>query len=315
MNYRLRKLVYLLSEDARISTKTVSRELNISQQSASYLMQSLISKKIVQKYLTIIDPAKFGFINIMCTYNFKNFSRKEINKLTGELSAENYVVTVEEVSRGADLLIEYSVPNLSFFNKLQREIIHKNRDMIYLKETFVVIVKHKYDRKYLVKTPSFDEIVLCGDRDVILLNESQKKILAKLRTDARIPLIKIADEVKLDSKTVKNIKNNLESKKVIRKYSIKLNYEVAQIKRSYLFLQPDYIDPNKLDKILNFVKKHKNVLEAIKLIGDFELMLVIEEIELSEKIIKDIRENFDIIDYKIINSDKLIKESSIPYEI
>ncbi len=309
---KLGKVLYFLSRNSRITTKELGKLLRVSQQSASYLVQNLFQKKILQNYQTVIDPARFGLINIVVLYHYQNFESRALAKLKAHLMSHPHIVTVEEVSHGADLMVEFSVPNLSLFNKQHRELLHDYRSMLRIADIQVVIVKHLYERKYMAKSTNDSQIILSGDRDVMPLNNRQKAVLQLLHQNAKEPVINIARNLNLDSKTVVSIKKQLESKRVIRKYSILLNYPNADISRRYLLLRLDYEDSDEINKVVEYAKQHKNIVELVKIIGDYELLMVIETESLSKGVINDLRRHFSVSDYKIIESDNLLKQCYVP---
>lgn len=314
MNNNLSKLVYALSSNARLTTKKLGQLLSISQQNASYMVKSVLKKGILQNYLAVVDPARFGLINVIVLYNYKSFDKKLIDELKKDVIKNPYIVTAEDVSQGADLLLEYSIPNISFFNKKHTEFLHKHQSLIQMSNIYVVVVKHLYEKKYLVDNPSNDEVVLCGDRDVFVLNNHQKSVLKALCKNAKNPVVNIAQDLKLDSKTVVRIKKELEKQKIIVKYSIKFNCSAMDVRRRYLFIQLAKKDPEEVNKLLGFTQQHKNIVETIKVIGDHELLLVVEKKGLENRAIADLRKKFQILNYKIIESDNLFKQNYVPEE-
>ncbi len=295
-----------------ITTKELGQKSGVSQQSASYIINNLTSKNIIRNYQTIIDPAKFGLINILVLYNYLNFNKKETDEVKNVLEKNPYIIAVEETSQGADLLAEFCVPNLSLFNKQSTEILSKYKSIIRLADTFVVIVKHIYEKKYLVRTSVYDEIIISGDRDVSNLNETQHKLLEILRDNAKTPITTIAGKLGLDPKTLLNVKKQLENKKIIRKYTALFDHQKLGINRTLLLLELDYEEQNNIDRLIEFTKQHKNVVEAAKLIGKYSISLIIEDTKISKEPIKDIRKNFNITNYAILESDGLVTQKYVP---
>lgn len=314
-NKKLSKLLFELSKQSRVTTKELSKLLNISQQTASYMILNLIKKKNILNYQTIIDPAKFGLVNILVFFNYTNFDPVTITKIKRYLQNNPYVTYIEEVSQSADLMIEYCVPNLSLFNKQNRDFLHAFKKEIRINSIYVVIVKRLYNMKYLHKLSPSNEIILSGDRDPIELNKKQKMVLKQLRDNPKETILNIAKEVKLDPKTVINIKKYLERKKIIRKYGVILNHQKLKLNRQHIFIQLDYEDPNETDNFIEFVNKHKNIISVIRIIGDYELLITGEKFELDKPFVDDLRKKFKITDYKIIEGRGILKDNSIPESV
>lgn len=311
MDVKLGKLLYFLTRNARVTTKELGKEMNCSQQSASYLINKLLEEKKILNYQIVVDPAKFGLITIVVLFNYSRFNKKVIAKMLTYLKNNPYVTFLEEVSQGADLLVEYCVPNLSLFNKQNREFLQEFKDYIKLTSIYPVVVRHIYDRKYLIKKPHYDNIILSGDRDIINLNNNQKEVLKILKKNPKETIANISNKIKIDPKTAIKIKKSLEKNKVIRKYSIVSDHESLGIEKKYGFIQLDYEDPKDITKFIEYCKQHPHIKGATKILGTYEIIITIEELN-TKKTIKELRKRFNISDYRLIESEQVLKSTWIP---
>jgi len=311
----LRKTLYYLSLNCRLTTKKLGKYLRRSQQIASYLVRNIEEKGIIRGYRAVADPARLGLTNVIVLYNYTSFDEEKIKILHEDLIKIPSVITVDQLSQGGDLLVEYSVPNLSFFNKKHRGILYKYRSVITVGQIHVVVVKHIYQRKYLLDKPDFDEAIICGDRNIFALKVRQKKVISELHSYAKDPIIKIAAKMKLDPKTVVLLKKHLEFREIILKYTASLDYSKAGIRRGYILLETAQEDPEAINKIIMFTKTHKNIVRSTKTIGKYSLLLVTESFDPDTDVIRDIRKKFLIKNYKTIISENVMKEDYIPADI
>ena len=311
--HNIRKLLFFLSRNSRITTKELGKLLCVSQQNISYTIKKLLSEKKIKSYQAIIDPSKFGYVNIILFLNYQIFDTKTINAIKKYLKEDNNVVRIEETAQGTDLLIEYCVPNLSFFNKKYKEFMYTFNESIHLIESYVVIVKHNYSKNYLHKRyPEIKDIVISGDRDQITLDERQNNVLKAIIENPILPIISLANKMNFDPKTIKNVKNSLEKKNIIRKYSITLNHEVFGITREFIFLSlaPENLEDEK--KFLEFCKQNKNIIGVTKVLGKYDLLITTERLEKDPFVMKDLRKEFKVRDYRIISSDNIVKYDFFP---
>ena len=70
MKSKIKKLLFECTKNSRITTKELGKRIEASQQSASYLLNTLKRKKIIESPSTIVDAVKFGFINVIVGINF-----------------------------------------------------------------------------------------------------------------------------------------------------------------------------------------------------------------------------------------------------
>lgn len=309
---RRRKLFYELSKNSRITTKKIGQMLSISQQSASSLLKKFKEDNVIQKYHTLVDPAKLGFINIIVLYQYTLFRNARFIKKY--LLEESYATRIEEINQGADLLVEYTVPNLSFFNKLHKEFLFRFKESIKTSDTYVVVVKRTYTKDYLSSGAEARQAILSGDREIIQLDDLQKKVLKAVILDARTSIIKIAEQTNKDPKTIAKVKEVLQKEKIIRRYSALLNYEQIEIKREHLFLDIEWESQDEITRFDEFTKQHKNIVGVTKTIGPYDVMLTIEYVKGGKSAVIDIRKAFPVRDYRLMESEHIPKYDFFPVE-
>lgn len=314
MNKKLSKSLFYLSENSRITTKALAKKIRSSQQSASYMVKRLREKNIIQSYTTIVDPVKLGLTNILVGMNFLVFDAKTKKDILSELKRIPSIVGIQECSQGVDLILEYCVSNLSAFNKLHSEIAYKLHKSLETRFMFPVVVKHKHDKTYLISKNNEKNIILNGDRIIISLNENELMVLKELVKKPNISFCKLAQKIKTSAKTVVNIKKRLEKKSIIKGYSCVLNYQKLDINRQIIFLKLSGFGIGEINKLVNYAIEHKNIVEQVKIIGNYQIFLVVESTDRTN-IMDDLRSRFSIKDYLIVNVKRVSKLRYLPEDI
>lgn len=151
MKAKLKKLLFEYSRNARITTKELGKKIGSSQQSASYLLNSLKDKKFIENEATIIDAVKFGYVSVLVGFNFIKLDNSLKKEIIEELKEIDSIVTIEEGKEGVDLLVGYLSSNLSSFNKTHSEVIYKFYKKLKTAFVFPIIVVHEYCKNYLIK--------------------------------------------------------------------------------------------------------------------------------------------------------------------
>lgn len=313
MNKKLRKIIFELSRDSRITTKELGKNIRSSQQSSSYLKKQLKKKKIIKDFTTVVDPVKLGYTNIIAGYNYLEFDQESKKEVIDFLSSRGCIVSIEEAMEGADLIVEYSSQNLSAFNKVHTEIMQKLRKNIETKFLFPVIVKHYYQRNYLVHKPDYKDKVLCGDRDLIYLNQSQDDVLKALVADPGSTIINISKDTGVSIKAAAKAKKELQKKAIIRGYGCILNYSKLGIKRDIILLKFYSGDIKEIDRFVEYTKQNKNIVEIVKTIGHYNIMVFSECFENSE-LLRDMRSQFPIREYFMIRGLQIHKKRYLPLD-
>ena len=313
MKKKIRDFVYSYSKNSRLKTQELGKNLKISQQSASYLISSFRQKRTILGYNTIIDPSKFGFISIIVYYNFADFSSKSIQELVTFLKKQDNIIRLESVKEGYDLACIYCVPNLSYFNKLNKDFLQKFRQQVFVADIFPIVVKHIYPKSYLITKKSIGEIVISGDRDIINLSANEEKVLQLLYRKPLSTIVEISHKLDLNSKTVLRIKKKLEQLRIIRGYSTVWDYKALQLERKLILIYSEELDFNEDKRLLEFAKVHPLIVGVTRLIGNYDMLLEIEGENLSNKdVLKELRSEFGIKRYKVMHGDRILKEKYIP---
>lgn len=309
MKTKIKKLLFEYSKNSRITTRELGKLINTSQQSASYLLNSLKKRKLIEGSVTIIDPVKLGFVNVIVGFNFLDYHL--IKEIIDELKQIPEITSVEEGNEGLDLLVEYTTSNLSAFNKIHSELIYKFYKKLRTAFVFPIIVSHGYNKNYLSNKFDNSDIILYGDRSLRELSKNEQKILDELVKYPDIKIVDISENLKIPVKSVVKLKKSLERKYIIKGYSSILNHKKLGIDRQIIFLRFSSEDIRDIDKFYDFTRNNRNIIRFIKIIGEYQLAIFVESLKDIE-IIKDIRANFPIENYLIIKSERIHKRTYLP---
>jgi DNA-binding Lrp family transcriptional regulator len=309
MKTKIKKLIFEYSTHSRITTKELGKKIGSSQQSASYLLNMIKKRKSIESPTTIVDAIKLGFMNILVGFNLINPGLKK--EIIDELKQIPSITSIEECKEGIDLLVEYTVPNLSAFNKIHTETISKQYKQLRTEFIYPIIVVHHYNKNYLLRRPKDSDIILFGDRITRDLSERENLILNNLVNQPDKKLIDISEDLDIPVKTVIKIKKGLEKKYIIRGYGAILNHKKLEIIRNVMFIRFSSEGIKQIENFYEYTKNNKNIIRFIKLIGEYQMAIYFEALK-EEAIIKEIRSNFPVESYHIIKSEKIHKKRYLP---
>jgi len=309
-NYRL---LFELSLNSRIRRKELCTRLAISPQLLNYLFKKIEKKRLLQ-YCVKTDPAKFGLINIAVLIAFTSFESK--NRVLESLKSNDYVFSIKELTHGADLLVEYAVPNLSFFNKLHTAFLELYWDKVKVLDIVPIIVKHVFPIKYLyAKSKLNSKKIYSGDREMLSFSNSEKLVLKELLSSPQISHVGLAQKTKLNIRTVLKTINRLEKINVIKDYSIIPSISRLNISSCIVFVNLDYLEPGRVDKFISYVLNLQEVTSAYKLMGRHALFLEINSLKSYKPVLNKIRDEFKFYDYLLYDVKEIIKDDHLPLEV
>lgn len=311
MKLKIKSLLFEYTKNARMTTKELGKKIGASQQSAFYLINNLKKKKIIESLLTIVDPVKFGYISVIAGINLIKTDSETKKEILEEIKNISAITSIEEYKEGIDFIIEYIVPNLSAFNRINLELINRFSKKMRVVFVYPIITIHEYNKNYLVKKLEIADMTLCGDNERADINEHEKKILYELVKTPDKKLVDIAITTSIQIKSVIAIKRNLEKRNIIKGYTAILNNNKLSINRQIILLKFFGEGILEIDKFEDFAKNNKNIVRLSRLIGEYQIAIVVED-DAEISIIKDVRKSFPIDNYRIMKSERIHKKAYLP---
>ncbi len=299
MNLKIKKILYMLSDNSRISSKSISKEVKITQQGVSYQISKLKNTGIIKNFSLVADSAKFGYSNFCVLIRLKKYSRNYIREIIRELQKYKEIIAINILFGNYDIFLKFSTHNSSQFNKILREIINNNSNKLIDYTILTQVVVYHFSRGYLSRRKTIKQAIISGDREIVNLDRMNVEIINKLNENSRKNFSHIANELNTTSKTIILRVKNLERKKVIREYGININHTKIGIKKYLLFISFNFMHSKGENILADFSHKCPNIIELIKTFGRWDAILVIEVLK-----DEDFREVLNIIKEKFADSIK-----------
>ena len=316
------ELIYLQSENARMSLKDISNQLKKTSQRLKYSLSVLDKENIIINPYCIFDYSYFGLILFRVYFKGVYINEQEKERMINELIDNLYITSIYELTGEFDLVIEFAFPNPSKFSKEFKKIVTATNGLNDYK-VMLNLVTYIYPRNYMVKDQDMQvfsmEKIVGGDRERQLFNSNEKEIIKNLILNPRIRLNELAKKSKLNVKTVKSIFRNLIKKNIIKGFKYNLDTNKLGIHKSRLFLKIHNLSIERESELMNYMINTKEIVQANKTVGDWDIEIDIESFDKSKirYLITEIREKFiDIIErVNLIEFYKYYKRAYLPYYI
>jgi DNA-binding Lrp family transcriptional regulator len=312
-------LIYLQTENARISLKELSEKLSKSSQRLKYSLNQLIRSGIIRDPYTIIDYSYFGLILFRVYFRGAYVSELEKINIVKELSSNPYIVSIYELTGEFDLSVEFAAPNPSKFHKELKNLIML-KSMLNDYKIVLNLVTYICPRLYLVKQEKlislYAERIVGGDREQEQFTNHEMSVLKTLSTIPNMRYTEMAKKIGLNVKTVRTIMDNLIERKIIRGFKYILDTTKIGVEKFRLFLRLHNVSPERENQLKDYFLRTPEIVQVNKTVGDWDMELDIETMDRKKirEVILELREDFkDIIErFNIIEFYRYYKRSYLP---
>ncbi len=290
-------LLYLRSENARISLKEISQHLKKTPQRLKYSLSVLEKEQTLYGPYCIFDYSHFGLLLFRVYFRGGYISEHDKEHIISELSKNPYIVAIIELTGEFDLVIEFTAPNPSRFNKELKKITSL---LPTLNDYKVVLnfVTYLYPRNYLARkqnlTSNNKEKIIGGDREIEAFNANEILVIKTILAHPTIRMTELAKKSGLNVKTAKSILKNLVKRNIIRGYRYSLNTNSLGVSAFRMFLKLHNITIEKESELMDYLLNTKEIAQVNKTVGDWDLEIDLESLDKSSIrfIIVHLREQF-----------------------
>lgn len=296
------KILSLLSEDSRIPLTKISKKIKLSKEGTFYRINRLKKKNVVLKFYPIFDLRNFGYYtyHVFMVINEQDPERRK--QLLNHLIEHPNTKGVMEYSDRWDLEWILITKDVQEFDNILISVTKKFYD--------IIIEKHKFEIIFGYKSIQFPdpynqgEIILRAKKVLKKdLDETDIKIIRILSEDAKLSTYKISEKIKTSPDTVSYRIKKLHKEGVMRHFSIMPNLSKLGYHMHTMCIDIKTFDLNHEMKFKEYISQRPEIIRAVKVLGDWDLMLniVVKKTENLHQIVKDIQKNFVdiIINYQI----------------
>jgi DNA-binding Lrp family transcriptional regulator len=291
-----RKILYQLDLNARQSVTQIGKKVGLSKQMTSYRIQKLEDKGIIKNYYTFIDGIRLGNNVLRLYITFQYMTSERLKEIIEYFVRKKSVVVVYSLQGRYDFEVVFWIKDLNSYYKFWQETLKKYGDYFQNQTLSLYIEYITYKLSYLLsdyqKINHRKNVDIMGGKKPLEVDNIDIKILKIISLDARIPLINIANELKMSSDGVKYRLNKLINLKIIKNFRANIDYT----KLGYKYYKLDLFlkDYNKRSKIINYICKNPYLyaIDVTTGLSHLELEFIVKNFEMLNSIMDDINKNF-----------------------
>ncbi len=298
-----KKLLHLLDFNARMPYSQIAKTLNISKQGAEYKIKNLMKKGVIKGFYPVINVPKMGYLYCRLCFVLKSAPPEKEQEIIEYLRNDNRFFWVFTAQGVYDLLIVMWAKSISEFKEGTNDFLSKYGKYIKLKnESLTTDVIH-YQHRYLLNIKETKEIHIKETKELVEINNTEKEILKILCEDARIPVVKIAEKLKISPKVVSYAIKKLEKIKIIEGYRPIIDHNKLGYTYYKLWINIHYESISEIKKLYEYIKNNSIVLYVVKGVGlpeDLDVEVMVKTNQELFNFVKDLKIKFPnlIEDYR-----------------
>jgi len=311
-----KKILTLLDENARLSNSQIAKKVKLSKPAIEYRLKRFEKNNIIFQYYAVINFTKLGYSQYKIYFKFQNTSLEDEKRVIDYWNKKDNSVWVAQIRGRWDLAVSILAKSNFEFGKILNQFMNKFSKFILEKDVLLTEYSPIYAREYLTETKPL-EFVYGLPSKIYELDETDKKILKILSTNARISIIDLAEKIKLSRDIINYRLKKLKKDGIIIQFRTYLKLEVLGLKHYKIIFKTKNFDKQVEKEIKSYIASHKKATQFLKLIGSWDLEIEFETEDEDElyKILNDIRKKFSSIirDFDILRITKTFKYDYFPF--
>jgi len=312
-----RKIIYALDFDGRATLSAIARQVGLSKQGVEYKISSLVKKGVITKFYPMININRLGFFYCRFFFKLQNMSRKREGTIIKETIGHKKCVWAIRLEGNYDFAISFALDSLSEFKEISEYLLGRYGKYIKEKKESIAIDVVHFQSRFLLPNKTSKEAVM-GEGEKEFLDDIDWKILRILCKNGRIPLVKIAEKLKVSPKTISARIKNMEQNSIILGYRPDIDHSLIGYDYYKILFHLSNVTKEEYQKFRAYLKSLPSLLYIVDEIGisDIDIEIVLPKQKRIFEFIQELRYKFPhlIKDYETMLVTKTLKVIYLPEE-
>ena len=271
------KILALLAENARMPASEIAKKVLLSRDAVAYRITRLQKQGVILTFIPIIDLKRFGYY----TYQvFLLLDEKEKEKQTALISfLKEHKHTKSIISYTDTWDIEWTLiaKNVQEFDILLTEVITKFSDVILQKETLAVVKGYKsiHLPYYYYYSAGITPKLSLKKAKAIKVDKKDIELLKLLGQNSRQSSYDLGKKLGLSPDAVVYRIRRLTNANIIRQFTTVINLSKLNYSWYTYAINFKKFDEKDDAKFTEFVRKHPHIIRAVKIFGEWDVLLYI----------------------------------------
>gem|GEM_PF-2304030 len=311
INLKDRKLLSQLEQNSRQSNIKIAKQIGTSKDSVAYKIKKLIDIRIIKEFSSVTNPSKLGYTSHRILLKLIDTDTKKFDSIIKHLKQNKQIWWISKLDGAWDMVFATWTKSNTELQEILADLNLKFKPQIGEQQICPVIKYELSSRGHLTNAPSKKLFTIGGEPTAEKIDETDKKILEELSKNSKIPLIDLAEILKIDNMTIHHRIKKLEEKQIILGYTIHLN--TRKLMKVFYSVKINLKQTTQKQELIEYIQKLPQITATTETIGGYDIDFDIE-VENSEEyfqIIERIRDKFplirNIIYFRILENYKILR--------
>lgn len=310
------KILYELDLNVRITNKALAKKIKLSEQSVAYRINKLLETHVIKGFNLLVDNSKFGLTHYKLYLRLQNISGVKESEFVDFIISKKNIFWFVSVRGNFDYIISICNKDIFDFQNFYNELKNKFGQYIYSEDLVILTKAPLFNRSYFIKDGVKKELIYGGKREIVTIDDLDKKILLALSNNARLNYIELGKITKQNPDTIRYRFKKMVENKIIIGSNLSINPD--KLNRQYLVIIFSLQNFNEtiLRKLELYAQNFNSILYYINCIGSHNMEIEAEVSDESDtdRIIKRFRDEFTeyIKTYTVLTVKKEYKLNFVP---
>lgn len=301
IDLRDKRILALLSEDARMPLSNIAKAVQLSRDGVSYRINRMIQLGVIKRFFPIINLKKFGYDTYHVFMLLDEMDKTQHQKLIMDMIAHPNTKTVREYSDSWDIELVFIARSVREMDEILMDMTTKYPQLVLEREKLEIVKGYNSVHLPYLYYKNVKKSFEWKDKKPIKkieMDEKDFQILEILCYNARRSTYEISRKVGLSPDAVSYRIKNMVGANVIRKFTILVDLSKLGFHWYTYAMQVKTFNKQYDVKMKEFVRQHPHIIRAVKTLGawDFILHILCEDATQYHQTIKELKVTFyDII--------------------
>ncbi|VVB97956.1 HTH-type transcriptional regulator Ptr1 [uncultured archaeon] len=266
-----RRIMYELDLNARVPAAKLAKTLRKSKETVNFRIKRLLSEGYLKGFYTVFNTSALGWYYHKMYVKFRSITpekEREIINYLKERERIAYLANREGFYNCTFLVMSRSPRDMSDFLDA---FMKKYGECIEEKQMVIFLSTHRLNHRFLYNGKAHADYFYPIEMGNYELDETDKRILQILSTNARSGASEIAKRIRADPKTVAYRIRKLEKDRIILGYVSSPNFEKLGLE--FIQINISLKDPARRRDIIRYFDSTDKCVFGIELLGRYDLTI------------------------------------------